>query len=275
LKSNFQSAAIWFVENKDKTLDDILVERWKEKCSDTASKKEKRKSCVSAALAEGEDDTPEEKLVKDALKSLLEEDSDEVYEFLSRSSSRTFRDIENDGETHDLGAGTEKVCQTQEGNRRTKRTPEEEEEEEEGGWDAKPKGCVWVLKGYGNTLKKAPDTPGVAEPFLNRHVMTDKAFEGLYEQDLTKPGFKSTLDQFRTFHGEPPADKNTIIKHGDVKELVKEENSEWVGGYRQSLKKIQIIQVEKESAKQYEAHVRFAIDDYGNINHMEPPAPGA
>ena len=117
MKSKLQSAATWFVQNKDKTLDDILVERWKEKCSDTASRG-KRKSCVSAALAEREDDTPEEKLVKDALKSRLEEDSDEVYEFLSRSSSRTFRDIENDGETHDLGAGTEKVCRTQEGNRR-------------------------------------------------------------------------------------------------------------------------------------------------------------
>merc|ERR1712083_640899 len=85
VKSRLQSAAIWYVDNKDKTIDQILVERWKEKeeCSGADSKKEKRKSCVSAALAESEDDTSEEKQVKDALKSLLEEDSDGVYEFLS------------------------------------------------------------------------------------------------------------------------------------------------------------------------------------------------
>merc|ERR1712038_1872174 len=94
VKDKLQSAAIWFVENKDKTIDDILVERWKEKCPGGASTKNKRKRCVSDALAESDDDTPEEKLVKDALKSLLEEDSDGAYEFLSTSSSRTFGDIE-------------------------------------------------------------------------------------------------------------------------------------------------------------------------------------
>merc|ERR1712012_995505 len=99
LKNRLQTAAIWFVENKDKTLDEILVERWKEKCSGTDLKKEKRKRCGAAALAEREDDTSEEKLVKDALKSLLEEDSDEAFEFLSRSSSKTFQDIENEGDT--------------------------------------------------------------------------------------------------------------------------------------------------------------------------------
>jgi len=99
LKTRLQTAAIWFVENKDKTLDEILVDRWKEKCSGTDSKKEKRKRCVAAALAEREDDTPDDKLVKGALRSLLEEDSDEVYEFLSRSSSRTFQEIENEGDT--------------------------------------------------------------------------------------------------------------------------------------------------------------------------------
>merc|ERR1711953_114723 len=88
VKDKLQSAAIWFVENKDKTLDEILVDRWKEKCPGGASTKNKRKRCVSDALAESDDDTPEEKLVKDALKSLLEEDSDEAYEFLSTSSSR-------------------------------------------------------------------------------------------------------------------------------------------------------------------------------------------
>merc|ERR1711953_1146652 len=122
LKSRLQTAAIWFVENKDKTLDEILVERWKEKCSGTDLKKEKRKRCVAAALAEREDDTSEEKLVKDALKSLLEEDSDEVYEFLSRSSSKTFRDIESEGAETAIG------CQTQEGNGRIKRDLECENE---------------------------------------------------------------------------------------------------------------------------------------------------
>merc|ERR1712203_696082 len=87
VKDKLQSAAIWFVENKDKTIDDILVDKWKEKCSGGISTKNKRKRCVSDALADSDDDTPEEKQVKDALKSLLEEDSDKAYEFLSTSSS--------------------------------------------------------------------------------------------------------------------------------------------------------------------------------------------
>merc|ERR1712024_303167 len=97
-KSRLQEAAVWYVDNKDKTVDEILVERWREKgeCVGAKSNKSKRKSCVSAALEESEDDTPEQKQVKDALKSLLEEDPDQVYEFLSTSSSRTFRDIENE-----------------------------------------------------------------------------------------------------------------------------------------------------------------------------------
>merc|ERR1712099_120811 len=101
VKDKLQSAAIWFVENKDKTIDDILVERWKEKCPGGASTKNKRKRCVSDALTESDDDTPEEKLVKDALKSLVEEDSDGAYEFLSTSSSRTFGDIEKEEETQE------------------------------------------------------------------------------------------------------------------------------------------------------------------------------
>merc|ERR1711963_1372305 len=113
LKNRLQTVAIWFVENKDKTLDEILVDRWKEKCSGTDSKKEKRKRCVAAALAEREEDTSVEKLVKDALKSLLEEDSDEVYDFLSTFSSRTFREIENEGHTQELGTEAADDCQTQ------------------------------------------------------------------------------------------------------------------------------------------------------------------
>merc|ERR1711953_1627027 len=102
VKDKLQSAAIWFVENKDKTIDDILVDKWKEKCPGGASTKNKRKRCVSDALAESDDDTPEEKLVKDALKSLLEEDSDKAYEFLSTSSSRTFGDIEKEEVSQDI-----------------------------------------------------------------------------------------------------------------------------------------------------------------------------
>merc|ERR1712102_42584 len=102
VKDKLQSAAIWFVENKDKTIDDILVERWKEKCPGGASTKNKRKRCVSDALAESDDDTPGEKLAKDALRSLLEEDSDGTYEFLSTSSSRTFGDIEKEEVSQDI-----------------------------------------------------------------------------------------------------------------------------------------------------------------------------
>ena len=101
VKDKLQSAAIWFVENKDKTIDDILVDKWKEKCSGGISTKNKRKRCVSDALADSDDDTPEEKQVKDALKSLLEEDSDKAYEFLSTSSSRTFGEIEKEEETQE------------------------------------------------------------------------------------------------------------------------------------------------------------------------------
>merc|ERR1712203_655370 len=103
VKSRLQEAAVWYVDNKDKTVDQILVERWREKgeCAGAKSNKSKRKSCVSAALEESDDDTPEQKQVKDALKSLLEEDPDQVYEFLNTSSSRTFRDIENEEETQD------------------------------------------------------------------------------------------------------------------------------------------------------------------------------
>merc|ERR1712018_755117 len=101
VKDKLQSAAIWFVENKDKTIDDILVERWKEKCPGGASTKNKRKRCVSDALTESDDDAPEEKLVKDALKSLVEEDSEAAYDFLSTSSSRTFGEIEKEEATQE------------------------------------------------------------------------------------------------------------------------------------------------------------------------------
>merc|ERR1712079_384925 len=101
VKDKLKNAAVWYLENKDKTIDDILVDKWKKKCPGGISTKKKRKQCVSDALADSDDDTPEEKLVKDALKSLLEEDSDGAYEFLSTSSSRTFGDIEKEEETQE------------------------------------------------------------------------------------------------------------------------------------------------------------------------------
>merc|ERR1711953_913904 len=102
MKDKLKVAAVWYLENKDKTIDDILVDKWKKKCPGGISTKKKRKSCVSDALAESDDDTPEEKQVKDALKSLLEEDSDGIYEFLSTSSSRTFGDIEKEEVSQDI-----------------------------------------------------------------------------------------------------------------------------------------------------------------------------
>merc|ERR1712193_401205 len=101
VKDKLKNAAVWYLENKDKTIDDILVDKWKKKCPGGISTKKKRKKCVSDALADSDDDTPEEKEIKDALKSLVEEDSDGAYDFLSKSSSRTFGDIENEEEIQD------------------------------------------------------------------------------------------------------------------------------------------------------------------------------
>merc|ERR1711953_863397 len=102
VKDKLKNAAVWYLENKDKTIDDILVDKWKEKCTGGISTKKERKRCVSDALADSDDDTPGEKQVKDALKSLLEEDSDGTYEFLSTSSSRTFGDIEKEEVSQDI-----------------------------------------------------------------------------------------------------------------------------------------------------------------------------
>merc|ERR1712079_405230 len=101
VKDKLKNAAVWYLENKDKTIDDILVDKWKKKCPGGISTKKKRKQCVSDALADTDDDTPEEKEINDALKSLVEEDSDGAYDFLSKSSSRTFGDIENEEEIQD------------------------------------------------------------------------------------------------------------------------------------------------------------------------------
>lgn len=112
------------MENKDKTLDQILVDRWKEKCSaanlrcprkgkkkrlnpknspDSCKKTQssKKKRCVEAGLAEADDDTEDVKEIKETLKDLLEEDSDEIFEFLEKFSSRTIADIENEEEINE------------------------------------------------------------------------------------------------------------------------------------------------------------------------------
>merc|ERR1711936_814565 len=122
LKTKLKKAVVWINENKDKTLDEILVEGWKEKCSKSnlqcrskgpkrrkmskqaktsssncrKSQSEKKKRCVEAGLVDKNDDSSEAKEVKDGLRNLLEEDSDEVFEFLDSYSSRTFNDIENE-----------------------------------------------------------------------------------------------------------------------------------------------------------------------------------
>merc|ERR1712211_146763 len=214
LKTRLQTAAIWFVENKDKTLDEILVDRWKEKCSGTDSKREKRKRCVAAALAETEEDTPDEKLVKGALKSLLEEDSDEVYDFLSTSSSRTFREIENEGDTQELGTEAAVDCQTQEKSGRTKRdawrcTQQNQQQQQQ----------QWRIK----LAKNIPIIPDVLGSFSAKHVMNDADFETLLKQDLNglnRDAFLLALKPYRTDRNQKDSTVNTIVKQSDVENVL-------------------------------------------------------
>jgi len=206
-----------------------------------------------------------EKVVKDALKNLLEEDSDGVYEFLSRSSSRTFRDIENDGETHDLGAATGKDCQAQEGNRRNKRQV-----------DCAPPPPTTT------TTARRPFDPAptheessflerhVASPFLQRHVMSDQDFANLpwgrsEEEDQTP------LQNIRTDR-RPNDDvpRNTFIKASDLEKLVTE--SEKIDGKWQTKNKIAIVNVDSRGAYKLMAKIRFSKDSSGHINHMVGPA---
>merc|ERR1711963_513464 len=235
LKSKLQSAATWFVENKDKTLDEILVERWKEKCVGAASKKEKRKRCVSAALAEREEDTEDERLVKNALKSLLEEDSDEVYEFLSRSSSKTFRDIENEG---DLGTETAVGCRRQKGNGRTKRS-----------------GLC---------------RPSVTQNFRARHVMGTGVFE-YYRINPNNNEFQEHLQNYRKNWGQNHAAINTIIKNDDLDRLPTVSTYDAATDIWTTNQRLEIIQVDHGNPTIVERRVRFKTNGYGEIVHMEPP----
>jgi len=240
LKSKLQSAATWFVENKDKTLDEILVERWKEKCVGAASKKEKRKRCVSAALAEREEDTEDERLVKNALKSLLEEDSDEVYEFLSRSSSKTFRDIENEG---DLGTEAAVGCRRQKGNGRTKRSG---------------------LCFHG----------AVTQNFRDRHVMDPGTFE-YYRRNPNNNEFQEHLQNYRENWGQNPAAINTIIKSDDLDRLPTVSTYDAATDIWTTNQPLEIIQVDHGNPTILERKVRFKTNNQGEIVHMEPPAPPA
>merc|ERR1711963_1180830 len=261
LKTRLQTAAIWFVENKDKTLDEILVKRWKEKCSETDSKKEKRKRCVAAALAEREEDTPEEKLVKDALKSLLEEDSDEAYEFLSRSSSKTFRDIENEGDTQDLGTETAVDCQTQEGSGRTKRDV----------WRCKQQ--QWRIK----LDQNIPVIPNVGEKFSAKHVMNDADFDTLLKQEdrdgLNRDAFLLALKPYRTDRNQNDVPVNTIVKQSDVENVLLNNSAQkktMKGGITvwQTKVQVKILQVDENGAQSRDAYVSFFKNANGEIFHM-------
>merc|ERR1712211_172342 len=269
LKNRLQTAAIWFVENKDKTLDEILVDRWKEKCSGTDSKKEKRKRCVAAALAEREEDTPDEKLVKGALKSLLEEDSDEVYDFLSTSSSRTFREIENEGDTQELGTEAAVDCQTQEKSGRTKRdawrcTQQNQQQQQQ----------QWRIK----LDKNIPIIPDVLGSFSAKHVMNDADFETLLKQDpngLNRDAFLLALKPYRTDRNQKDSTVNTIVKQSDVENvLLKSSDQIAVDGRNtvwQTKVQIPILQVGAQTAQKLNAYVRFHKNAKGEIFHMEKP----
>merc|ERR1711963_633907 len=269
LKTRLQTAAIWFVENKDKTLDEILVERWKEKCSGTDSKREKRKRCVAAALAETEEDTPDEKLVKGALKSLLEEDSDEVYDFLSTSSSRTFREIENEGDTQELGTEAAVDCQTQEKSGRTKRdawrcTQQNQQQQQQ----------QWRIK----LDKNIPIIPDVLGSFSAKHVMNDADFETLLKQDpngLNRDAFLLALKPYRTDRNQKDSTVNTIVKQSDVENvLLKSSDQIAVDGRNtvwQTKVQIPILQVGAQTAQKLNAYVRFHKNAKGEIVHMEKP----
>jgi len=226
---------------------------------------------VAAALAETEEDTPDEKLVKGALKSLLEEDSDEVYDFLSTSSSRTFREIENEGDTQELGTEAAVDCQTQEKSGRTKRdawrcTQQNQQQQQQ----------QWRIK----LDKNIPIIPDVLGSFSAKHVMNDADFETLLKQEgdgLNRDAFLLALKPYRTDRNQKDARVNTIVKQSDVENVllnlktsdqiaVDGENTVW-----QTKVQIPILQVEAQTAQKLNAYVRFYKNAKGEIFHMEKP----
>jgi len=241
---------------------------------------------VAAALAEREDDTTEEKLVKDALKSLLEEDSDEVYDFLSTFSSRTFREIENEGDTQELGTEAAVDCQTQERSGRTKRDAwrcnQQKQQQQQQQWRIK-------------LDKNIPIIPDVLGSFSAKHVMNDADFETLLKQEgdgLNRDAFLLALKAYRfnfkkiilldvffsrTDRNQKDSTVNTIVKQSDVENVllnlktsdqiaVVGKNTVW-----QTKVQIPILQVEAQTAQKLNAYVRFYKNAKGEIFHMEKP----
>merc|ERR1712183_223413 len=122
LKTDLKKAAKWLNENKDKTLDDIMVERWKEKCSEESLKNSlagckrkgqkknskssstncknrqssKKQACLEAGLAEDESDSPEIKQIKEEMRSFVSENPDTAYDTLTATSSKTFSELEEE-----------------------------------------------------------------------------------------------------------------------------------------------------------------------------------
>lgn len=216
---------------------------------------------MAAALAEREEDTPEEKLVKDALKSLLEEDSDEAYEFLSRSSSKTFRDIENEGDTQDLGTETAVDCQTQEGSGRTKRDV----------WRCKQQ--QWRIK----LDQNIPVIPNVGEKFSAKHVMNDADFDTLLKQEdrdgLNRDAFLLALKPYRTDRNQNDVPVNTIVKQSDVENVLLNNSAQkktMKGGITvwQTKVQVKILQVDENGAQSRDAYVSFFKNANGEIFHM-------
>jgi hypothetical protein len=95
-RHELKKTAKWFNENKDRRIDDILVEKWSQKCSkkslDSSKEKcmsnannckkdqvSKKKSCIESGLAEEPGDTEEIKGVKSELKAFLIEDPENGF----------------------------------------------------------------------------------------------------------------------------------------------------------------------------------------------------
>jgi hypothetical protein len=115
-KNNLKKAAKWFNENKGKSIDDIMVDRWSKKCADQSLKSSERKcldkatspsakgkckkdtantkkSCIESGLAEQAEDTEEVKEVKNELKIFFTEDPEKGFEELKKLISKGNRNI--------------------------------------------------------------------------------------------------------------------------------------------------------------------------------------
>jgi len=108
MKSKLKKVAKWLNENKDKTLDDIMVKRWKEKCSEESlnnsmakckrkAQKKKRlsaesvtskckkhkslkiKDCLEAGIPDKAGDTAELQQIKNELRDFFLSDPDEAH----------------------------------------------------------------------------------------------------------------------------------------------------------------------------------------------------